>query len=44
MRQKLTGIEEGMALSVEGQVNHLLAKAQDPANLALHYHGWHAWV
>ena len=40
LQQKLMGTEEGMAKSVEGQVNRLIQIARDPQNLALLYSGW----
>lgn len=43
-KQKLLGQEDGMALSVAGQVQHLLTEAQDERKLALMYPGWAAWV
>ena len=43
-KQKLLGQEEGVALSVAGQVQHLITAAQDERKLALMYPGWAAWV
>ena len=34
---------EGEARGVEGQVQQLLADAQDPDKLSRHYIGWQAW-
>ena len=44
LRAKLGGTESGSPLSVEGQAAQLIVDATDPANLALMYHGWAAWV
>lgn len=44
LRAKLGGTETGTPLSVEGQAAQLIVDATDPANLALMYHGWAAWV
>lgn len=43
-KQKLLGQEEGVALSVAGQVQHLITAAQDERKLALMYPGWASWV
>lgn len=43
-KQKLLGQEEGVALSVAGQVQHLITAAQDERKLALMYPGWAPWV
>merc|ERR1719369_2310127 len=40
---KLEGREEGAPLSVQGQVNTLIQKAMDPANLCAVFEGWAAW-
>lgn len=34
----------GQVLSVEGQVKHLIAEAQDPHNLAQLFPGWAPWL
>lgn len=44
LKRKLEGIEEGVVLGVEGQINHLIRKAQDPANLSRIFVGWQAWI
>ena len=44
LKRNLEGIEEGVVLGVEGQINHLIRKAQDPANLSQIFVGWQAWI
>jgi ataxia telangiectasia mutated family protein len=44
LKRKLEGIEEGVVLGVEGQINHLIRKAQDPANLSRIFVGWQPWI
>ncbi|XP_043476471.1 serine-protein kinase ATM-like [Leptopilina heterotoma] len=44
VQQKLQGIEEGVTLSVEGQVERLIQQARDPSNLCLLFHGWQAYL
>ncbi|NP_001081968.1 ATM serine/threonine kinase L homeolog [Xenopus laevis] len=44
LQEKLKGVEEGMVLSVGGQVNHLIQQAMDPKNLSSLFPGWKAWV
>ena len=44
LREKLEGIEDGVPLSVSGQVNHLIQDATDPANLCLLFPGWQPWM
>jgi len=46
VRAKLLGTEtgDGEARAVAGQVQYLLAEAQDPANLAAIYVGWAPWL
>ncbi|KAE8627562.1 hypothetical protein XENTR_v10007047 [Xenopus tropicalis] len=44
LQEKLKGVEEGMVLSVGGQVNHLIQQAMDPKNLSRLFPGWKAWV
>ena len=44
LKKKLEGIEEGVVLGIEGQINYLIRKAQDPANLSRIFVGWQAWV
>ncbi|GMF57537.1 unnamed protein product [Phytophthora fragariaefolia] len=46
VKQKLEGYEDpnGSALSIEGQVKHLLSAAQDPHNLCKLFPGWAPWL
>ncbi|XP_070188647.1 serine-protein kinase ATM-like [Littorina saxatilis] len=44
LRQKLQGLEDGVALSVAGQVNHLIQKSRDPHNLSKLYAGWQPYI
>lgn len=44
LRQKLQGIEEGVATSVEGQVSRLIHNATNPNNLCHLFHGWQAYI
>lgn len=44
LQEKLEGIEDGVPLSVSGQVNHLIQEATDPANLCLLFPGWQPWI
>jgi ataxia telangiectasia mutated family protein len=44
LRQKLGGFEEGVQLSVTGQVNHLIREARDPKNLCRLFPGWQAYI
>lgn len=44
LKQKLDGIEDGVHLSVSGQVNHLIREAMDPKNLCRLFSGWQPWV
>ena len=44
VRQKLNGTENGIVLSVSGQVNHLINEAREPKNLSKLFYGWQAWV
>ncbi|PIK43991.1 putative serine-protein kinase ATM-like, partial [Apostichopus japonicus] len=44
LRQKLQGLEEGVTLSVSGQINHLIQEARDPKNLCRVFPGWQPWV
>lgn len=44
LKQKLDGIEDGVHLSVSGQVNHLIREAMDPKNLCRLFPGWQPWV
>ena len=44
LQQKLDGFEDGVHLSVQGQVKHLIREAMDPKNLCRLFPGWQAWV
>ncbi|XP_071506799.1 serine-protein kinase ATM-like [Diadema antillarum] len=44
LRQKLGGLEDGVALSVEGQVSLLIQEARDPKNLSRLFPGWQPWI
>ncbi|CAK4208771.1 unnamed protein product [Aphanomyces euteiches] len=46
VKQKLQGYEDptGEAMSVEGQVKHLIQVARDPHNLCKIYPGWGPWL
>ncbi|XP_051160028.1 serine-protein kinase ATM-like [Leptopilina boulardi] len=44
VQQKLQGVEDGVTLSVEGQVESLIQQARDPSNLCLLFHGWQAYL
>ena len=44
LQEKLEGIEDGIPLSVSGQVNQLIQEATDPSNLCLLFPGWQAWI
>ena len=44
LQEKLEGIEDGVPLSISGQVNHLIQEAKDPENLCLLFPGWQAWI
>ena len=44
LREKLEGIEDGVPLSVSGQVNHLIQEATDPGNLCMLFPGWQPWI
>ena len=45
LQEKLAGgIEDGVRLSVSGQVNALIQEATDPANLCQLFPGWQPWV
>uniref|UniRef100_A0A2S2QHL5 non-specific serine/threonine protein kinase n=1 Tax=Sipha flava TaxID=143950 RepID=A0A2S2QHL5_9HEMI len=46
IRVKLCGMEETgtVAASINGQCNRLIQQARDPANLALLFHGWQAYL
>ena len=44
LQEKLEGIEDGVPLSVSGQVNQLIQEATDPSNLCRLFPGWQAWI
>ncbi|XP_063405374.1 serine-protein kinase ATM-like [Mytilus trossulus] len=44
LHQKLQGIEDGVQLSVSGQVNLLIQQARDPKNLAKLFPGWQPYI
>lgn len=44
LQEKLEGIEDGVPLSVTGQVNQLIQEATDPSNLCLLFPGWQPWI
>lgn len=44
LEQKLQGIEDGVQLSVSGQVNLLIQEARDPKNLSRLFHGWQPYL
>ena len=44
LRQKLGGLEDGVQLSVAGQVNHLIQTARDTSNLSRLFPGWQAYI
>ncbi|KAG1660148.1 Serine-protein kinase ATM [Nymphon striatum] len=44
LKEKLQGVEKGTAMSVSGQVNHLIQEAIDPNNLSRIYHGWRPFL
>jgi len=44
LQEKLEGIEDGVPLSVGGQVNRLIQEATDPNNLCMLFPGWQSWV
>ena len=44
LQDKLEGIEDGVPLSISGQVNKLIQEATDPSNLCLLFPGWQPWI
>lgn len=44
LRQKLQGLEDGVQLSLSGQVNYLIQEARNPKNLARIFPGWQPYV
>ena len=44
LHQKLQGVEDGVQLSLSGQVNHLIQEARNPKNLARLFPGWQPFI
>jgi len=44
LKQKLSGFEDGVQLSIAGQVNHLIQEARDVNNLCRLFPGWQAYI
>lgn len=44
LEQKLQGIEDGVQLSVSGQVNLLIQESRDPKNLSRLFPGWQPYI
>lgn len=44
LQETLEGIEDGVPLSISGQVNYLIQEATDPANLSVLFPGWQPWI
>ena len=44
LHQKLQGVEDGIQLSLSGQVNHLIQEARNPKNLARLFSGWQPYI
>ena len=44
LQNKLQGVEDGVQLSVSGQVNHLIQEARDPNNLCRLFPGWQPYI
>ncbi|GAB1602778.1 serine-protein kinase ATM-like [Argonauta hians] len=44
LQQKLQGIEDGIQLSLGGQVNHLIQEARNPDNLCRLFPGWQPYI
>ena len=44
LQQKLQGVEDGMQLSLSGQVNHLIQEARNPKNLSHLFPGWQPFI
>ena len=44
LHQKLQGVEDGVQLSVCGQVNFLIQEAQDEKNLCRLFPGWQPYI
>ncbi|KAH3729489.1 hypothetical protein DPMN_055461, partial [Dreissena polymorpha] len=44
LQQKLQGLEDGVQLSLSGQVNHLIQEARNPHNLSRLFPGWQPFI
>ena len=44
VQEKLEGIENGIQLSIAGQVTHLINVATDSNNLCMLFQGWQPWI
>ena len=44
LRQELSGLEDGVKLSIAGQVNHLIQEARDENNLCRLFPVWQAYI
>ncbi|XP_022251192.1 serine-protein kinase ATM-like [Limulus polyphemus] len=44
LQQKLQGVEQDVALSVNGQANYLIQQARDPHNLSRLFPGWQPYI
>lgn len=44
LQQKLQGMEEGVLLSIKGQVNQLIQNARDPSKLSRLFPGWQPYI
>lgn len=44
LRQKLSGIEDDVQMSISGQVNHLIQEASNPKNLCRLFPGWQPYL
>ena len=44
LQEKLEGVEDGVQLSISGQVNHLIQEATNVSNLSGLFHGWQPWI
>ncbi|WAR09126.1 ATM-like protein [Mya arenaria] len=44
LQQKLAGVEDGVQLSLNGQVNHLIQEARNPHNLSRLFPGWQPYI
>ncbi|XP_041351980.1 serine-protein kinase ATM-like isoform X2 [Gigantopelta aegis] len=44
LQQKLQGVEDGIQLSIMGQVNYIIQEARDPKNLCKLFPGWQPYI